>query len=273
MKRVYFSGLLLVLFLAVLATPALAFMQDYSVEPAFGATGTAAADVVSITFWDLTFREMVIVGALGISPALVFPVEIFFTLKLLSCFGFRRIARNNILASPVRNSLYTLIRSRPGINFVELAQEMKISRGTLTYHLTLLKYSGKIILLNEHGAISYFENSGKYGDSEQRLMKYLRQNLDKKILLALAINPLMSRMDFEKILGVSGPTVTWHMKRLIDDGILNVQKDGRFSRYVLSEGVLSLLEKCCDDLNGLAVQPPGSANTTRYPVLAVSAEI
>ena len=41
----------------------------------------------------------------------------------------------------------------------------------------------------------------------------------------------MSRRDFEKILGISGPTITWHMKRLIEDGLLSPHKDGRFSRY------------------------------------------
>ena len=115
-----------------------------------------APDVVPITFWNLTLREMVIIVALAISPVLVFPVEIFFALKLLSCFGFRRIARSNILASTIRNTIFSLIRSRPGISFVELLQETAISRGALTYHLALMRITGKIILLEDHGITSYF---------------------------------------------------------------------------------------------------------------------
>ncbi|MFA4825591.1 MAG: winged helix-turn-helix transcriptional regulator [Methanoregula sp.] len=272
-RRELISVALLAVLLAALAVPVIALPQGYIVEPAFGATGKTTTDVIPITFWDLTFREMVIIGALALFPAFVFPVEIFFALKFLSLFGFKRIARNNILASTVRNTLYTLIRSRPGISFVELSQEMGISRGALTYHLTLMRISKKIILLKNHGALSYFENSGKYGNGEQKVMKYLRQDTDNKILLSLARNPLMSRTDFEKILGVSGPTVSWHMKRLIDDGILNVRKDGRFSRYALSEATWSSLLKYCEDVSGLPGQSSGAVITVRYSAMAGTAEL
>jgi predicted transcriptional regulator len=243
MRRALFSAVLLVFLSVILAAPVSALPHGYVVEPAFGATGYAAPDVLPVTFWDLTVREMVIIMALAISPVLVFPVEIFFTLKLLSCFGFRRIARSNILASTIRNTLFSLIRSRPGISFVDLLQETAISRGALTYHLALMRITGKIILLEDHGITSYFENSGKYDLGEQKLLKYLRQDTDRQILVALAGNPLMTRRDFEKILGVSGPTVTWHMKRLIDDGLLSLHKDGRFSRYTLSAVTRSCMEK------------------------------
>ena len=130
--REMFSVVLLAALVAALAAPGVALPLVYTVEPAFGSAGIATTGVVPITFWDLTFREMVIIGALAISPACLFPVEIFFTLKLLSIFGFKRIARSNILASTVRNTLYGLIRTRPGISFIELSQETGISRGALT---------------------------------------------------------------------------------------------------------------------------------------------
>jgi predicted transcriptional regulator len=136
-----------------------------------------------------------------------------------------------------------------------------------------MRISGKIILLKDHGIISFFENSGKYGECELKVMKYLRQDTDKMILLALARNPLMARTDFEKMLGVSGPTVSWHMKRLIDDGILHVRKDGRFSRFILSETTLSYLMKCCEDSSGLPGQSSGAVSTVCYPAMAGTADL
>ncbi|MDD4136641.1 MAG: winged helix-turn-helix transcriptional regulator [Methanoregula sp.] len=273
MKRVLYPAVLLVLLATALAAPAVALPSQYTVEPAFGVVGMAAADVAPITFWDLTIREMVIIGVLAISPVFVFPVEIFFALKLISCFGFRRIARSNVLASTIRNTIYNFIRSRPGISFIELLQETRISRGALTYHLTIMQITGKIVILKDHGISSYFENSGKYDKGEQKVLKYLRQDTDKQILVALSGKPLMSRRDFEKILGVSGPTVTWHMKRLIDDGLLSLCKDGRFSRYVLSAGTRSCLEKyraCMPDLPG---SPAGTGTPGRYCGMAETAEL
>lgn len=87
-RRDLISGALLAVLLSALAAPAVALPLVYTVEPAFGSTGIATTDVVPITFWDLTLREMIIIGALALSPACLFPVEIFFTLKLLSIFGF-----------------------------------------------------------------------------------------------------------------------------------------------------------------------------------------
>jgi predicted transcriptional regulator len=272
MKRAPGSAILLVVLCMALAVPALALPQDYTVEPGFGAVGIASPDVVPVAFFDLTIREMVIIGALAISPALVFPVEIFFALKLLSCFGFRRIARSNILASTIRNTLYSLIRSRPGISFVELLQEAGISRGALTYHLTLMRISGKIVPLEDHGVTGYFENSGKYDQNEQKVLKYLRQDTDRQILFALAGSPLMSRRDFEKVLGVSGPTISWHMKRLIDDGLLSIRKEGRFSRYALSERTLLCLEKYNPYIHPLPESQPGAGIPGRYPAMAGTAE-
>jgi len=270
MKRALFFAVLLIFLSVVLAAPVNALPHGYIIEPAFGATGYAAPDVVPITFWNLTLREMVIIVALAISPVLVFPVEIFFALKLLSCFGFRRIARNNILASTIRNTLFSLIRSRPGISFVELLQETAISRGALTYHLARMRITGKIILLEDHGITSYFENSGKYDLGEQKVLKYLRQDTDRQILVTLAGNPLMSRRDFEKILGISGPTITWHMKRLTGDGLLSIRKDGRFSRYELSAGTRSCLEKYGMGVMG---SQAGTGTPARYYSMAGTSEM
>ncbi|MFA4860506.1 winged helix-turn-helix transcriptional regulator [Methanoregula sp.] len=248
MKSVPASCALFVFILVALGTPAAAFSHEYIVEPAFGSVGTAAPDVVPINFLDLNLREMVIIGALALSPSFVFPVEIFFTLKLLACLGFRRIGRRNILASSIRNTLYTTILLQPGISFVELLQEIGLSRGALTYHITLMRISGKIVLLESPGITSYFENSDRYTPGEREVLKYLRQETERRILLTLARNPLMSRRDFEQILGVSGPTVTWHMKRLIDAGLMSHHKEGRFARYALSERTLVYLKKYCEEI-------------------------
>jgi predicted transcriptional regulator len=272
MKSARASCALLVFVLITLAVPAAALSPGYIVEPAFGAAGTAAADVIPITFWDLNIREMVIIGALALSPVFVFPTEIFFALKLLSCFGFRRIARGNILASSVRSTLFNAIRSAPGISFVELLEETKISRGALTYHLALMRFSGKIVLLESHGTTSYFENSDRYNPGEKEVLKYLRQETDRTILFSLARTPLLSRRDFERIHGVSGPTVTWHMKRLIDDGLLNLQKDGRFSRYTLSEGTQGHLKKYGEGMHILPEPVAGAGLHVRYPPMAGTAE-
>jgi predicted transcriptional regulator len=272
MKRMLVIAVSLVVLLALLAAPAAAFVQEYTVEPAFGAVGIAAENIGPVTYWDLTPREMAIIGALAISPLLLIPVELFFAIKLLSFLGFRRIARKNVLLNSVRNTIYTCIRERPGISSGELATVAGISRGALAYHITLLRALGKIVLIKNHGAVSCFENSGTYNRREQQVLNYLRTDTGRKILDALAGTPGLSRAELGEMLGVSGPSVTWHMKRLAADGIVMVRREGKFSRYVISEEMTRFLNRTGCDRESYPVSSAGEGSTIPWAVFAGPAE-
>ena len=69
---------------------------------------------------------------------------------------------------------------------------------------------------------------------EQKVLHHLGHDMEKKIISLIVAAPESTRTDLEQALAVSGPTITWHVKRLICDGILRVRKDGRYSRYALT---------------------------------------
>lgn len=266
--RGIFTGLL-ILSLVVIAVPASAFPSDYVVEPGYGFVGMPAPDLNPITFWDLSPREMAVVAALIVFPAFVIPVELFFALKIFFYLGFRRVARSNILDSSSRQAVYTSIRSDPGVRISELIRDTGLSRGSVNYHLAMLAFTGKITLLRTHGDISYFENSGKYTPAEQKVLKYLRSETERQILAALFTAARTSRSDLEKVLALSGPTVTWHMKRLSDDGIVSIAKDGRFSSYSLQEGIGEFVGK---HLNTTPSFTPAGSGISPHEVTAPAAK-
>lgn len=228
------AGICLVLLLCLFA-PAAAFTPGgYIIEPAYGATGTPAADLVPITFWDLTLREMAIVAVLSCCPFLVFPVELFFAVKILAILGFRKITGKNALDNATRERVYRIVISKPGIRSGELMEQAGISRGALNYHLEILKCLGKITVLKTRGTISYFGNSGTFDLAGQKVCNALNHERERKILKELLRHPERSRAGLAAVLNVSGPTVTWHINRLCADGILLVKKEGRHCRYVLT---------------------------------------
>ena len=243
MKREFLGVGLVFFLLLVLIVPVSAHLQGYSVEPAYGTGGIPAPDITQITFWDLSLREMAIVITLAFLPVMVFPVELVFALKLFACLGFRRIARNNILGNTTRQAIYQCIARMPGIGLQDLIRETLVSRGALSYHLALLKIQNKIVVQKSHGNIGYFENNGRYDGLEQKVISYLRHDTGRKILGTLATYPGRSRSDLENLLAVSGPTITWHMKRLGDDGLLTMVKDGRYSRYSLTDMAAGYVRK------------------------------
>lgn len=250
MKRNHPAAAIAVFVLLTFAAPAAASFPGYSVVPAYGSGGTPAPDLAPVGFWDLSLREMALVAALTFCPAVVVPVEIFFILKIYAYFGFRRISRGNILENGTRNDIYRIIRETPGIRFPALREQTGISRGALTYHLAILTAGRKIVAFRINGSTGYLENNGKFSCIEQKVLSCLGHRTERRILHLLFASPGCSRSDIEKELAVSGPTVSWYMKRLDSDGILRREKDGRYSRYSLT-GEASV---CLGRFSGI---PPG----------------
>ncbi|MFZ1898746.1 winged helix-turn-helix transcriptional regulator [Methanoregula sp.] len=240
MKRELWLAGFFFLAIILLAAPTAA-SGGYSVALAYGSTGTPVPDLVPISFWDLSWQDMAIVMALLLCPICVIPLEILFASKLLAFLGFRRIARRNILEQGTRNEIYQLIVAAPGISFPTLKQCLSLSRGTLTYHVLLLSAQHKIVIHKTHGRTSYFENNGRYDGIEQKILHHLGNEREKRIIDHLISSPGSTRQDLEQVLGVSGPTITWHMKRMLSDGILNIRKDGRYSRYSLTAETAGIL--------------------------------
>lgn len=45
--------------------------------------------------------------------------------------------------------------------------------------------------------------------------------------------PKVSRREIAEVMGVAGPTISWHMKRLAGNGIFATRRNGKAIRYTL----------------------------------------
>lgn len=226
-----------------IGVPAVA-AEDYGVQPAYGIAPEPLQDTsVSITFWDLSLREMVLILALSFFPTLVFPIEFFFTVKLFIYLGYRKVSQNAIIYNQNRLNILEMVCANPGLNFPTLSRMTGINRGTLNYHLFVLQLKKKITLITCRGSVRYFENSGRYSDLEKILLGYMQNETSRQILYTLLISPNVSQSQIAEMLGVSGPSVSWHFQRFYRDGIVNRQKQGRYIKYWLKDETLSLVSK------------------------------
>jgi len=200
-------------------------------------------ETTRITFWELPPRLMLITVLQSISPVLIVPLGLFFFLQGLAFLGYRKITPGNVLGSPARSLIFEKIQANPGIYFNELSRETGLNRGSLRYHLALMRVTGKISTLVMDGDIRYFENSGRFSATEQKVLKFLRNNKERAIFTHLMDNPETTRGDLEKILGISGAAVTWHTNRLCDAGMLTVARSGKTARYLIDPDARMYLEK------------------------------
>lgn len=186
--------------------------------------GAVAITPVEVELWELP------VWLLLMHLACI-PAEILAPLKLWGYLGYRRISRENLLDNAVRARVFSCIVDHPGIHFHGIARETGVRPGTLRYHLDQLQKGHTIVIVEKDGYACFFRNDGTYSGSEQRLLVHLRREVPHGILTLLLQRPSATRTELAESLGVAGPTITWHIRRLERDRLISAERDGRCVRY------------------------------------------
>ncbi|MFA4877615.1 MAG: winged helix-turn-helix transcriptional regulator [Methanoregula sp.] len=226
------------LLLLLLLIPAVS-AQEYVVRS--GYDSPVAPDAESripapVPFWALPFWVI-------LAQLIFFPPEILLAFKLWASLGIRRVSGRNVLDLEVRARIYEYIRHNPGIHLRGLSSEMAVKLGTLRYHLNVLQHNHKIAVSGDNAAVRFYENSGTYSPEEQRIHKHLRNETTKAILSVLLDRPTATRQEVADAVGVSGPSVSWHMKRLEKDGLVIPRREGRMTAYGIPAPVAGFISR------------------------------
>ncbi|MDD1694721.1 MAG: winged helix-turn-helix transcriptional regulator [Methanoregula sp.] len=238
MKPVPVLLLLAVIVISAMAVPGVQ-AQEYIVQSGYDSPvppETPAHTPVPVGFWALPFWVM-------IAQVLLFPPEIFLAGKLWTVMGIRRVCGANVLEQGLRARIYEHICRNPGIHLRGLAAEMDLKMGTLRYHLGVLHGKHKITVSEHAGSVRFFENSGTYSMDEQLILRHLRNETTKTILRVLVERPTATRQDLAGAAGITGPSVSWHMKRLEEDRIVFTRREGRASVYEIPAPVAGYIAR------------------------------
>lgn len=187
-----------------------------------------------VSFWELPVWIMLL-------QCVCLPAEIIGVVQWWGFAGLYRIRGGNLFANDTRRQVYDCIRKNPGIHLRGIGKETDITLGTIRYHIDLLRRSHAIAVLEDRGYTHYFENSGTYSASQQAVLKHMRNETTREILAVLAGNRFASRKDIAESLGIAGSTVTWHMKRLEEDGVIDVRTEGRYVSYIIRDDAESVI--------------------------------
>lgn len=145
--------------------------------------------------------------------------------------GYRRLSDKNLLDNKKRGTVYDLILQIPGIDLKTLVAYSGFNENTLRYHVSLLEKSHKIRVINEGATLHFFENHGKFSDIEQKILSIQFSCKSSRILSVLYHTPGLSRGELAEILGIAGSSVTKSIQKLITEGFVFAQKDGKYTRY------------------------------------------
>ncbi|MEI8330282.1 MAG: hypothetical protein WCF90_01275 [Methanomicrobiales archaeon] len=126
-------------------------------------------DPVPVSFWYLTVRQILIVIALSFCPVLVFPVGIFFFLKLHSFIGYQRVKKKGILYNQNRQKIYQIFTENPGLRFNSVEWLTRIKEWILKYQLPIICMTMRIITFRSGGPMRYFEKNSRHNDLEKKV--------------------------------------------------------------------------------------------------------
>jgi predicted transcriptional regulator len=128
------------------------------------------------------------------------------------------------------------IEQAPGIRYRELLRLMGLVNGVLTHHLAALEKANVIKVYRESRITRYYPVS--ISDKESAVLKFVRHQPIREILLFILENEMCTFNEIVDHTGKAPSTVSSHLKRLKDAGIVSVRHGQYYKLYCIVEGDL-----------------------------------
>ncbi|MDW7727685.1 MAG: winged helix-turn-helix transcriptional regulator [Candidatus Methanoperedens sp.] len=221
-----------------------AFATEYTIRPSqsnqFGASVAGEEvqeiEVKPIPYW--VFLLMLGFAQITSAPETFFPIRLFPILG-----GYKKICHSNVLENKSRDRLYGFIKSRPGSYFSEIIKATGLNRGTVDYHLGIMKAEKMIESSKTNGKKRYFLNHFTYNKAEQTVIAELKNDVHRRIILEILNDQSINHKTLAERIGVSASTISWHIKHLKERGIVKADTKSLYTIYSIDSNYCNSLHK------------------------------
>lgn len=142
-----------------------------------------------------------------------------------------------------RRRLYEYVAANPGCTIASLSEGLHMNIGTVDYHLFQLKCRFKVKVVREGKYCRIYDNTKKFSGEEQTVCSHIRGHVSQVLLMAILSNPGITQKQLSEIAMLDASTMSYYSNKFRSDGLIVVEKDGRFKRYFIDEDAKLLLEK------------------------------
>ncbi|MEM0492690.1 MAG: winged helix-turn-helix transcriptional regulator [Candidatus Thermoplasmatota archaeon] len=134
----------------------------------------------------------------------------------------------------IRRRIYRFIIKNPGLHEREISRILKIPLTTVDYHLHYL-VKRDILQIKIDGHYARFYAKQDIGIKEMSLLSILRTQVTRRILIFLMTHPYASHREIAHHMMLSSSTVSFHLKKMINTGVISQIKQSRGSFYLVNE--------------------------------------
>ncbi|HJQ93505.1 MAG TPA: winged helix-turn-helix transcriptional regulator [Candidatus Thermoplasmatota archaeon] len=141
---------------------------------------------------------------------------------------------DTVLDLEARKRIVRFVQESPGLHMRELAARLKMPVSTLEYHCYQLVKHGQLVTRESAGFKAFYPGEGM--DRRDKDILYLvRHDAPRRICTHVLLNPGATPKDLRDVIGVSGPTLSFHLKKLRAAAILREEPDGRTKRLFVED--------------------------------------
>ena len=129
-----------------------------------------------------------------------------------------------------RRRIFQQVTLNPGLHYRELQRQLDMPPGLLDYHLAYL-VDREMITSRREGHYTRYYPSHKISEAKKKALSVLRQEIPRAVVIFLLLNPGATHRDILGTLSVSGPTLSYHLKRMVGVGMVRSRKEGRHTYF------------------------------------------
>ena len=141
---------------------------------------------------------------------------------------YSRLRKDTLADEPTRQKLLRHIYAEPGTNFTELKEGLGLHNGTLSHHIYILE-NHQMITSQRSGRQRLFFPFGSTNKAKIRTL-LITNETQKEIIEIVKDNPGITQSMISQRLNVSRQKINYHVNSLVDNSILNLEKEGRITR-------------------------------------------
>ena len=125
-----------------------------------------------------------------------------------------------------RRDIYRAIDGAPGVHVRELQRRLDYAKGTVQYHLRWLA-DHDLVESETDGEYTRYYPARELAPEDKRTLSALRRRYSREVLAHLAADGPLTTTDLAERVGKSQSTVSWHLSRLLDAGVVAKRRDER----------------------------------------------
>lgn len=146
----------------------------------------------------------------------------------------------------IRQRIFRYIEENPGAHLGRISSELGLAMGHTQYHLQTLEKAGRTRTLRATLYRHYYPASIP-DEHHEVILAFLRQETPRDILIHLLEHPAgPTQSEIVTIKNLSAATISWHMSRLVESGVVDSTREGRAVRYAIKKdlvgGIADLLK-------------------------------